>query len=76
MRLGVDVHGGQRRGGQRAVAVVVEADDGQVIRRGEAEVAHGGEDAQRHVVIEGRGRGHRGIRGAELAEGVSRFRSG
>jgi len=76
VRLGVDVHGGEGRGGQRAVAVVVEADDGQVVRRGEAEVAHRREDAQRYVVVEGRDRGHRGIRGAELAEGVSRFRSG
>jgi hypothetical protein len=76
VRLGVDVHGGEGRSGQRAVAVVVEADDGQVVRRGEAEVAHDREDAQRYVVVEGRDRGHRRVGGAESAEGVSRFRSG
>jgi syringate O-demethylase len=56
----VDVRRGEGRGGQRAVPVVVEADDRQVAGRGEAEVAHGRQDAQRHVVVEGRHGGHRG----------------
>jgi hypothetical protein len=72
----VDVHRGEGRDGQRAVPVVVEADDGQVAGRGEAEVAHGREDAQRHVVVESRDRGRRRVGGADLGQGVSRARSG
>ena len=41
----------------------------------EAEVAHGREDAQRHVVVEGRDGGHRRVGGAEFRQGVGRARS-
>jgi hypothetical protein len=71
----VDVHRGEGRDGQRAVPVVVEADDRQVAGRGEAGDAHGRQDAQRHVVVEGRDGGHRRVGGADFRQGVGRARS-
>jgi hypothetical protein len=74
--LGVDVHGGERGAGERAVAVVVEADDGQVGRSVQPERPHGRQDAQRHVVVEGGDGGYPRPGGQEFAEGVGRVRSG
>ena len=59
------------RRGQRPVAAVVEADDREVARRAEPERAHGGEHAQRHVVVERGDRGDRAGKGEQGAEGVT-----
>jgi hypothetical protein len=76
VRLGVDVHRGQRGRDQRAVPVVVEADHGQVAGRGQPERAHGREYAQRDVVVEGRDRRDRVGPSEQGGKGVTRGRSG
>jgi hypothetical protein len=73
--LGVDVDRGEPGAGERAIAVVVEADGGQVGRSIQPERPHGRQDAQRHVVVEGGNGGYPRLGGQEFAEGVGRARS-